>query len=163
MNSIRAKRERRRILTLQAYIDDSQDGDTFVLAGYIADAEEWTTFSIDWQELLDMRPRLDYLKMNEMAQSPERIERASWFYRVIERHIRAAISCTIPIDELVRAVRTVDWPPNFTNLHRLENPYYFSFHAIINMAAQHQQKMGLNEPIDFIFDDQSEKRAIRNI
>jgi hypothetical protein len=51
-------------LVLRAYIDDSHTVQTaFVLAGYIATAENWAAFSDDWQEVLDMPPRLERFKM----------------------------------------------------------------------------------------------------
>ena len=37
-------------------------------------------------------------------------------------------------------------------------PYYFAFRAITVGLAQKQEEMGFNEPIDFIFDEQTEKR-----
>ena len=80
-----------------AFIDDSrsEDGRFFVLAGFIATAEKWATFSDQWQELLDMHPRLARFKMNEMGRTPERLERAQWFYRVIEEHVQSAISASL--------------------------------------------------------------------
>jgi len=152
--------DRQKAMALQAYIDDSRSGGKFVLAGYVAPAEIWAAFSNEWRELLGMRPSLEYFKMSEMAGSSERLERSSWFYRVIERHVTAAVSCVIDMPGLVKAVREFNWPPNFVNLHELENPYYFAFKAIIDGFAQYQERLGLDLPIDFIFDDQTEKAVI---
>lgn len=157
------RRWRRQLLVFQAYIDGSGTGayDVFVLAGYIAPAEEWAKFSDEWQELLDSPSlRLPYFKMSEMRHSPERRERCGWFYRVIEGHVSAAVSCVIDVAGLVKAVREFQWPPNFVNLKRLENPYFVAFKAIMNVLAQHQVKLGIDQPIDFIFDEESEKKTV---
>ena len=155
-----------KFLVFQAYIDDSGDKDeaakVFVLAGYIAPAENWAAFSDEWQELLNMDSphyaKLSYFKMAEMRSSEGRLQQCSWFYRVIEKHITAAISCVIPVQDLIKAVRSVDWPSYVNNISALENPYFAAFKAITNILAQHQEKLRITEPVDFIFDDNHEKR-----
>ena len=155
------KRRRRQLLMLQAYIDDSGTGasDIFVLAGYIAPAESWAAFSDEWVELLNAPSLpLEYFKMSEMTDTEDRRERCAAFYRVIERHVTAAVSCVVDVSDLVRAVRGFEWPQNIVNLGQLENPYYFSFKAITNVFAQHQERLRIDQPVDFIFDEQSEKK-----
>ena len=145
-----------------AFIDDSrsEDGRFFVLAGFIATAKKWATFSDQWLELLDMHPRLSRFKMNEMTCTPERLERAQWFYRVIEEHVQSGISCVIRIDDLIKVNRTFEWPSIIQSTEKLENPYYFAFNAIIDKLAQYQERMGIVELIDFVFDEQTEKKAV---
>ena len=150
-----------RRLVLQAYIDHSCEAETFVLAGYLSTAEEWAAFSKEWQALLDDQPVLKRFEMQEMAQSPERMERASRFYRAIERHVRIAVSCVISVDELRQAVREFNWPPYMVNVEKLEDPYFFAWKATIDMLAQEHASMDLRERVDFVFDDQAEKDAIR--
>jgi hypothetical protein len=101
-----------------------------------------------------MRPPLPYFKMNEMAQSPERMQRAGWFYRVIEQHVSAAVSCVIHVPDLVKAVREMDWPKGLKVSH-LENPYYMGFHAMVAGVAHEQTGWGMNQPVDFIFDEET--------
>jgi hypothetical protein len=129
---------------LQAYVDESGTGAKdgfFVMAGYIAPAEVWADkFVPAWQHLLEMRPPhhslIDSFKMNQMVNDPER---CGWFYRVIEDNVTAALSCTISIPGLKKAVREFPWPSFIKNTHVLENPYYFGFQAITDMLAQHQK------------------------
>ena len=131
------------------------------MAGYVAAAEEWAAFSKEWKELLDDQPVLKRIEMQEMAQSPERMERASRFYRTIERHVRIAVSCIIPVDELRQAVRQFNWPSYMISVEKIEDPYFFAWKATIDMLAQEHASMGLREQIDFVFGDQAEKDAIR--
>lgn len=152
----------RQLLVLRefkAHIDASGKGDPnlLVMAGYIAPAETWAEFSREWQIRLD-QARLPYFKMSEMGARPEI---AGYFYRVIEESgVTAAISCVFKTDDLVRAVRSIKWPPYVKNLEKLENPYYLAVQQIIGNLAENQASFGISEPIDFIFDEEAEKRHI---
>src|SRR5262249_54018655 len=92
-------------------------------------------------------------------QSPERRERCAWFYRVIEKHVTAAVSCQIDVAGLKRAIRSFQWPPMFrgADFSPLENPYYCGFKAIIDVLAQQSKALCLHGPVDFIFDEEHEK------
>ncbi len=152
-------------MPLQAFVDDSREfgAPGFVLGGYIASVEDWERFSIEWQRVLDMPMRIEYFNMNEAYRidgqfrhwsEPRRDERLSLFYDVIERHIPAAISCVIPIETLKSVVRSFDFPSLKGNRKLLENPYYLALPSLITLTAKYQDKMQLNEKIDFIFDEQ---------
>jgi hypothetical protein len=53
---------------LQAYVDAStEEGELFVLAGYIAPAEKWKRLSDDWQAELDRPQKLAVFKMSAQA------------------------------------------------------------------------------------------------
>jgi len=95
-------------LRYQAFIDDSYDSDgTFVLAGFIAPESHWAAFSKQWEKML-AHGILDkngyYFKMAEMAWLPERRERVSGFFRVIEEHVTLGVSVVIDTQDL-RAFR----------------------------------------------------------
>lgn len=145
---------------LQAYIDGSRAGDNsvFVMAGYISTRERWEKFSDDWEKALESpgqpRPTLKRFKMKEMKRDPER---CGWFYDIIASNVLGAVSCTIIVEDLVRAIDTAWWTPYIKQAEKLKNPYYFAFIAIMDLLRQHQHAMGLHEPIDFVFDNDSEK------
>ena len=154
----REKARRQWMMALQAYVDGSGSGDPqfLILAGYVASSETWQSFSQQWKEQLD-HARLGRFKMNEMVRRPEI---AAYFYRLIEDHdILAAISVVIDTAALTRVIRDVV-PASVIGRDHLENPYYVAFRAIIENLATHQDKLGLLDPIDFIFDEQSEKTPI---
>ncbi len=156
------RRTERQLLMLQAYIDGSatQGRNILVLAGYIAKAETWAKFSDDWQELLDNRPlRLrdqTAFKFNRVK-SKSSIKRAEQFYRIIEKHVSNAIVCVIFVDGLSELIEGSEWAPYVEGIDNLKNPYFFAFKAIIDVMLQHQRSIGITEPIDFIFDNESEK------
>jgi hypothetical protein len=146
-------------MALNAFIDGSGTGDPnfLVLAGYIAEPGTWIEFSKEWQAQLS-EAGLSYFKMHEHSRRPEI---AAWFYRIIERHdIKAAVSCVIHTDELVKVNRSILYPSHIVNTDQIENPYYFGFKAIIDVLAQHQKTLRLAEPVDFIFDEESEKGRV---
>lgn len=141
----------------KGFFDGSGTGspDFYIMAGYVAPAESWATFSIEWQELLDMRPHLEAFKMSDMAQSEERLERASWFYRLIERHVSAAVSCVIPVQPMLRAFESIEWPNYISPLDGLKNPYFFGIKGLTSFLIRNQKALGIDEPIDFIFDTEA--------
>lgn len=147
---------------LQAYIDESGKGDKegfLVLAGYIAPVEVWAErFTPAWQALLDEETQkwgiIRSFKMSKMIRDEALAER---YYRVIEDSVTAEVSCTLDVAGLHKAYREFPWPFLITNSQKIINPYYFGFKAIMDMMAQHQHMLGINEPIDFIFDNTTEK------
>jgi hypothetical protein len=149
----------REFLVLQAYVDASGKGDPrlLVIAGYIATAEVWAQFSKAWQARLDCA-QIPVFKMNKMAGRPEI---AGWFYRLIEEHdIKASIACIINTAELVEVEKSVKYPSYVSNPNSADNPYYWGFKYIIAILAERQRQLNLLEPIDFIFDYDSEQSKI---
>lgn len=146
---------------MQAFIDESGvgQGDVLVLAGYIASTEAWSRFSSEWRSRLDMHPRIGKFKMGEMHGSEVRRERAGWFYRVIEDHALCAISCSIDIRGMLRAIDAYPWPANF-EVDSFKNPYIFGFKAILHIIVQHRAQLKIDESVEFVFDDKGEKRKL---
>jgi hypothetical protein len=144
---------------LQAYVDASGKGDRrfLVIAGYIATAETWDDFSKAWKSRLDCA-QLPYFKMNQMT---SRLEIAGWFYRLIEEHnIKASIACIINTAELVEVEKSIKYPSYITNPNSADNPYYWGFKYTIGILAERQRELDLAEPVNFIFDEDSEKSKI---
>jgi hypothetical protein len=144
---------------LQAYVDASGKGDPrfLVIAGFIATEETWEQFSKAWKARLDCA-QMPYFKMNQMAHRPEI---AGWFYRLIEEfEIKASVACVINTAELVEVEKSIIYPAYIRNPNSADNPYYWGFKYVVGILAQYQRKLNLLEPIDFIFDDDSEKTKI---
>jgi hypothetical protein len=159
-------------LNFQGFIDDSYSKDEFVLGGHIATAESWAQFSKDWDELLPFATRDKNgkfrFKMTEMASNPERMARAEAFYRVIENHVPISISCRMNLGDFTQAYERVRayalqmrWSVDFA---KWENPYFFLFRGLMDRFHDHREAMKaaipLDEQVDFIFDNQSEKSFI---
>ena len=156
-------------MVMQAFIDDSynQDG-VFILAGYMATAETWVKFSLDWEELLPFallgKSGKRRFKMREMVGNPDRAVNVPAFYHVIKKHSLLSISCKIDIGDLRRAIARIsvvnwklDWGP-------FGNPYLMAFRCLIDMFHSRRQEISalipLNEKVDFYFDEQRESGVI---
>jgi hypothetical protein len=94
---------------MKMYVDDSFMGKApvSVLAGWIAPSSTWDRFSGEWQEALEMRPRLAYFKFSEaMSFSGEfagwseqsRNERLSLLVRILADHRPLGVSSAVPHD-----------------------------------------------------------------
>lgn len=106
-----------------------------------------------------------HFKMNEMAVNEERMERVPAFYWIIEDHVLLALSCKINTTELRRARARVYVPNLKIDFGPFENPYFVAYRCLLDMFHNHRQKIesliASNQVVDFIFDNQTEKHAIR--
>src|SRR5262249_42871513 len=102
--------------------------------------------------------RLEYFKMNEAARlkgqfehwsEKRRDERVARAYKIIEERIPYQVSVVLELEPYHR-IFTPEWVED-----RVTNPYYFAFYAIIDGVAREQNKYGLHNLIDFVFDDQA--------
>jgi hypothetical protein len=147
------------MVMLQAFVDASGKGDpnVLVVAGYVARADEWARFSQAWKEKVD-QASLRRFKMTEMS---HRLEIAAFFYRTIEEYdIPAAISCVFDTAGLARFVDEFIPHSQSLDLRALKNPYLYASRQIVENLALEQEKMGLQGPVDFIFDDEAEKARL---
>jgi hypothetical protein len=140
---------------LEAFVDESEHDGLFVMAGYVASDEDWKSFSREWQALLDLddhqnKPMLR-LKMSTMARS-RAYRRAELFYRVIERHVSAAFSISIPRNDLNAAAAEFNWPKWVVDQDRMTNPYYFAFRCVQEGLAHVLRCFNLKGPVQFTFD-----------
>jgi hypothetical protein len=157
-------RQSRGILFLQAFIEDSGMGQPpmSVLGGFVAPAEKWAAFSAEWQEVLDMRPPIAYLKMSEAAactgefsqwSEQSRDERIALFFSLIEKYATLGVFSAVPV-EIYRAVFGKRISKQWKHL---KHPYYILFFGIVHRIAHHFARIGHKEAIDFIFDSQPDQ------
>jgi Protein of unknown function (DUF3800) len=159
------------LVILQGFIDDSRGEDgAFVLAGYIASAENWAKFSAAWKEILPYSGQIDnngvrYFKMSELATKSDGIERSQAFFRVIEKHALLSVSSKINIHDLRRATERIVIPSALVDWDLFANPYLFTFRCLLDGFHTHKTELvdtilppGVN--VDFILDDQAEKAPI---
>src|SRR5215208_2476822 len=91
------KRERRKLMVLQAYIDDSGSEPTdplFVLGGFVSQAADWAVFSDEWKAVLDIPPTLEYFKMSEANSLREQFDPSrGWNEKLAD--IRVNLLCDV--------------------------------------------------------------------
>jgi hypothetical protein len=162
------KADARRLLALQAFIDESFSPHVFVLAGYIASAETWASFSKDWEELLP-HSLLDRhgnwrFKMSEMVQTKDRADRAHAFNRLVVQYSDriCGVSVAFKIADHLNAIRrlwclngVIDWGDC--------NPYVFAVATLIDALCSEEvavRKIIGDEKLDFIFDNRQAEKAL---
>lgn len=155
-------RGRRRMVMLQAFIDDSGwDGNSpvFVLAGFVAKEKQWEDFSDAWQAVLDLEEpkKLPFLKTREAYllnnhksmfygwTEKERDDRLEKMVRVINAHVEHAIISGVPIEPYRRL-----FAGKF-NPESLDRPYFLSFFSIMTYLLKVAKEVH-DDNIDFIFD-----------
>lgn len=145
-------------MVLQAYVDDSGDSGkppAYVLAGFIGHLEQWAEFSVRWDALLNVSPKLDYVKMSEAAAlsgqfrgwtESERDERLLKFVALIESHYVFGFSSVVPVDAWNDIMRGKA-PADFKNI------YYLNFFSLIMSLSKTPWIRELGSRIEFIFDE----------
>ena len=142
---------------LEAYFDDSGNGQkpVFILAGFMSTAERWASFNEEWQAVLDEKPELESFKMKH-AMTGSGVWR-DWsydvrgallakFHSIIMRHAMVGFGCVIhqcAFDEVMRQV-----------LESSMTMYHLAFLGIISATARYHRQEGMNEKVDFVFDEQ---------
>jgi hypothetical protein len=156
-------------MVLQAFIDESESPQVFVLGGCIATAESWAAFSKDWEELLPLAPLGPDMKRNfkfsEMMNAGLlRIENISAFGRVIEQHVACSISFHMFHRDLQRAMQRIQVPGVPFNWGDFTNPYIFAFVSLVGLFHREKARIddiiGRDQTVDFIFDRRGEKQKI---
>jgi hypothetical protein len=105
-------RQRRLLLPLQAFIDESGVEGTdpvIAFAGFFGQAQRWAEFSDEWRRWANASPSVDYLKMNEAAKltgefrqwNPhDRDVKLEGFIDIIRRFPEKAIYATLDVSAL---------------------------------------------------------------
>jgi Protein of unknown function (DUF3800) len=162
------ERERRSIFVLQpqACIDDSGSEPTkphFILAGFVAPASGWAALSTEWQAALDESPKLEYFKMNEAIllikqfdkkkgwDEAKRDDRLITFTRIIRKHAKIRIHAKMKNADFDKYIKSIPVP---NRKLVSDSPYILLFTQIILAMAVRGDIYGVNEPCDFMFDEQ---------
>jgi hypothetical protein len=142
---------RRLILVLKAFIDESGKGDPpiFVMAGFIARAEQWASFNDAWREALSEPPHLEFFHLTEAVRTGD-FARIRKLVQIIKQHVLTGLAVTVFHDDYSAIYRR-------RVSRRIDRPYFHMYHSIMALAFQWEINNGINEQIDFIFDEQNEE------
>ena len=160
-------------MPFKAYIDDSGSDSTspiFVLAGFAATDTQWTAFAADWQAVLDLPPKIEYLKMSDAARfagefarhrgwdEAKRDDRLVALARVIRKHTTVRVSAWIRRGDFEREIKSL---PSTVRRLSTDNPYIMLFQQMVLAVATFGDRHGIVEPCEFTFDRQQsfEKEA----
>lgn len=149
---------------LRAYIDETEyEGrpPLFVLGGYIASVEQWHRLSNEWQEVLELTPRVRYFKLREALKGtgqfhrmPEerRIEKIALVRMCVEKNVQAEFGIAFRLDWFRKIFPAGD--------KTLRNPYYYAANNLLSELVLGSRELGVDkQPIDFIFDNRVREKA----
>lgn len=152
-------------MALDVYIDDSgkDDPPVFVLAGFIAEAEAWATFTDGWIAELGRYPKIEYFKMKEAQALTGQFEGVSSLARDHKVGRLASICRKHLAGELACVVSHSDYAAKFSNKYapRMDDPYILMMMGTYTLAFHWLEREGRKgERVNFIFDRQLEKEAV---
>jgi hypothetical protein len=151
-----AKRKRRHLVIIQAYIDESGgkgQGSVFAFSALIASAKDWDGFSNDWQSRLDEHPRIKYFKMHEAAKFKGQFQ--GWSLRARNEKLRrlcepiqglVELFCVLDLGAFAKTLAAHSYKP-------MDSPYFYPFHIIIMAIALEMIDLGVDEPFEIFFDE----------
>jgi len=155
------ERQRRLLLAIQAYIDDSGVIGTdpvFVLAGFIGKAQKWAEFSSTWEAYLKEPPSIAYLKMQEAVKldgefrfwnNGARDKKLHGCVDIIKAHApKYAIHCTIDLDAFKKR------QSRYRKLGPVSHPYLLGCHVVLSGVCYEILDCGDKDGIEIIFDNQ---------
>ena len=153
-------RQRRFLVMQQMWFDDSGKGGgtAFVLAGYLANVEEWCEFADRWKALLKNtdgnRKTLRYVKGYEAFglrkeflhyTDKERDDRLLKFVGIVEECSGKGLAIAIPHETFAR-ILTTPYP------RRFKNPYMYAYAVSFAIMLNYASNNPAQEKIELIFD-----------
>lgn len=144
-------------MILQCYFDDSgsePSDKAYILAGFIAPAENWVRFSDEWQAVLNKHPKIETFKtaaahaldgeFGHGWNSSLIDQRALELTEVIDRNATYRIHCGLPWEDYNTFVSGI------TDSCTIGNPYFLCFFKLLSFIANRFPE----DTIETIFDDQ---------
>jgi hypothetical protein len=142
------------LAVIQIWLDDSGKGQppVFVLAAYAGGVEEWNSFAVEWQRILNQSPRLEYVKAYEAFglrgqfkgwTENDRDDRLLNFVQVIKRYSRKGFAFTL---------RHEHFDKSKVSVYGFKNPYMFAYISALTGLLQLAKRIPTRDKIDIIFD-----------
>lgn len=157
-------------MNFQAYVDESGKDDIFSMAGYVASAERWATFSVEWERMLRRFGTIDdkgryQFHMTEMMKNSGRAERIQPFYHVIEDHVSFGFGVSLRVSELSMVQENFRWKGAMVDFGAFRKPYQFALRFLLEQFHNNRDEPAVlkflpqESKVDFIFDDQTREKS----
>jgi len=147
---------------LTAHFDDSWNDDVFVVAGFIATAEDWAAFSDEWRLALDAPRGIHKFVANEAMtlrgefhrfSTEERDRKLGALSGIIDRYTSLEVFIVMPV-AMLKEEHEISGLPKIAG-----DPYYITMMMVIRGIASRQISEGAIEKINFIFDEKRTHQA----
>lgn len=152
------ERDKRTIMALQVYVDDSGtggDSPVFILAGCEAEASQWAAFTDEWREALNAEPAIEYFKASECFSQRGQFEgwdkvacsqKAEMLSSIIPKYVDRAFIFEVNAVEYADVFRgKIDF--------RYDKPYFLMAHDLCEQLLSIQINERGRAPIEIIFDN----------
>jgi len=153
------KRRNRLLSMLQVFVDESESvGDgIYAMAGYISTAENWVRFIGEWEEVKSRVPRIESFKFSECIKQKGQfygcsedasLDKMAELYDIIGKHALAYVTS---------AVQPKKYKEVFSGIREqkvVRSSYALLLFTLITGLMRHMETLGLNGPVEFIFDNQ---------
>jgi hypothetical protein len=164
----KAERERRFIVVLKCFVDDSGSDEKadgiFVLAGYVMSEARWEDFAERWDAVLKRAPAIEYCHMAEIEELDKGpFKDIRWDFRELKVKALSTVirdCCPVAVESRMYWKDYQSYMKGKVD-PRLDNPYAVLFFKILASIAQIQ--IDSNKladfgflPVEFVFDDQGE-------
>ncbi|MGB6961760.1 MAG: hypothetical protein WBF01_15260 [Candidatus Acidiferrum sp.] len=151
---------------LRAFFDEASDNtNDFLMAGWLADFEEWEKFSDAWGTELKFSPSINYFNHNEAQGRKDEFEGWSESARddkmmalagVIARHNLTGMVGEIKIPQLTSLFAHSIVPKRtLRSIVKFTEPYHHACQCVVAVTLGHQveRAKNLTDRVDFIFDE----------
>jgi hypothetical protein len=144
-------------VVLNGYVDDSgsSDGNVFVLAGFLATADEWTNFSDEWERICGQDPKTPDFKMKKAVRLKEykwteeqRDQRLLELASLTSRTARYRVDAKVAWEDYKSIVEGQLRP-------EIDSPYFVLFYHVILAMAYYMEEAKVEGTVHWIFDEQS--------
>ncbi|HEX7154098.1 MAG TPA: DUF3800 domain-containing protein [Thermoanaerobaculia bacterium] len=149
----------------QAFFDESQADAVYLIAGWVAAADEWTKFDAAWNTVLTAKPTIRYFRHHDAK--TRKGEFSGWTAEEVDAKLTALVEviCHYDMYGVATGVNTQTWnrafrskvlsPKRLRGLLKITHYYESCFHSAIGMVMQRQMELGyVSDVIDLIFDQQ---------
>jgi hypothetical protein len=151
---------------IRAFFDESSDGATFLLGGWVADDEHWESFAKDWEKGLRTEPTIEYFSHHEAKAAKGQF--SGWLVQQIESKTQSLVDiiCQHEMYGIVTGLNlsrhasvfkgSLLAPKQLRTIMKLTHPYQWCFFSGTAAVLQAQLERGTTQDkVDFIFDEQS--------
>jgi hypothetical protein len=144
---------------LQVFVDESESvgDDIYVMAGYVSTAENWMQFISEWAEAKSRVPRIESFKYSECIKQKGQfygcsedtsLDKMAELYDIIGKHAVAYVTSAVQPKRYKKVFCGIREP------NVVRSSYALLLFTLVTGLMRHMEELGLNGPVDFIFDNQ---------
>lgn len=138
---------------MKVFVDESgkdSKGPAFVMAGHIIRDSELESFNEEWGAILDRSPKMEAFHMVDATHRPDELARLPDLVGVVQRHSLHSMFLVASVEEYLSVMHG--------RISAVaDRPYSIMFYSMIAECAKWQVANNIDEPMDFIFDEQGEE------